>query len=440
MIVQMPQDTVNSEVYVKTPRGNSAVNMDPWTSSTWRKPWNKHHTPNKVTKDKLSRFTQQKTHRAISLKKTAGRQGWSKRSNWSPRPNKGHNPRAFGLISGPCTSPSSRQQKLNKVRKEEASPNPWKRIREATPFNPYDAFVVISSDEEEEQEKTSPTAPPDHEKGHPAAYEYQPMSPVHPPPSDSSEEEDFSSIPDLATPAEEMSPVPDQLNDSGYGTIDTAPADVNVDQDSFQDKDRQKALAQALEDDLSRAPWQKESAKGPLEDLEKITKVVKPIYEGFWCNRDQDIIDRLGQAAKRLKKKRAAQLQDNKEDDTAIPATSNLERSCSLCDEPIGHHILQCTKETLQDTLKDVTHSTPVEPSTGPPKIVHLFPEIGLQTLLPPPPGIPANFSVKLNSVTKMHTGPPSKETQMMTTMTTQPKVVLRRLSPEEIWSNSSSA
>ena len=123
-----------------------------------------------------------------------------------------------------------------------------------------------------------------------------------------------------------------------------------------------------------------------------------------------------------------------------VPATSNLERSCSLCDEPIGHHVLQCTKETLQDTMKDVTHSTPVEPLTGPPKIVHPFPEIGPQTLLPPPPGIPANFSVKLSSVTKMHTGPPSKEAQMLTTMTTQPKVVLRKLSPEEIQSHSSSA
>ena len=292
--------------------------------------------------------------------------------------------------------------------------------------------MVISSDEEE-QEKTSPTSPPDHEKGHPAAYEYQPKSPVYPPPSDSSEEEDFSSTPDLATPAEEMSPVPDQLNDSGYGTQDTTPADVNANQDSFQNKDRQKTLAQALEDDLSKAPWQKELAKGPLEDLEKIAKVVKPIYEGFRCNRDQDIIDRLDQAAKRLKEKRAAQLQDNKEDDTVITDTSNLEKSCSLCDEPIGQHVLQCTKETLQDTLKDVTHSTPVEPLTGPPKIVHLFPEIGPQTLLPPPPGIPANFSVKLNSIAKMHTGPPSKEAQMMTAMTTQPRVVLKKLSPEEI-------
>ena len=99
--------------------------------------------------------------------------------------------------------------------------------------------------------------------------------------------------------------------------------------------------------------------KDPLRTWRKLWKVVKPIYEGFWHDRDQDIIDRLHQAAKRLKEKRAAQLQDNKEDDTAVPATSNLERSCSLCDEPIGHLVLQCTKETLQDTLKDVTHSTP---------------------------------------------------------------------------------
>ena len=243
MIVQMPQDTVNSEVYVKTPRGHSAVNMDPWTSSTQRKPWNKHQTPNKVTKDKLSRFIQQKTHRGISLNRTAGRQGWSKGSNWSPRPYKDHNPRAFGLISGPCISPSSRQQKLNKVRKE-ASPNPRKRAREAIPFNPHDTPVVISSDEEE-QDKTSPTSPPDHEKGHPAVYEYQPKSPVYPPPSDSSDEEDFSSIPDLVTPAEEMFPASDHLNDSGYETQGTVPADVNANQGSFQDKDKQETLAKA---------------------------------------------------------------------------------------------------------------------------------------------------------------------------------------------------
>ena len=158
-----------------------------------------------------------------------------------------------------------------------------------------------------------------------------------------------------------------------------------------------------------------------------------------WCDRDQDIIDRLDQAAKRLKEKRVAQLQDNKEDDTAIPVTPNLEKSCSLCNKPIEHHVLQCSKETLHDTLK-VIHSTPVEPLTGPPKVVYPFPKIGPQTLLPPPPGILVNFSVKLNSIAKMHTGPPPKEAQILTALTTQPKVMLKRMPPEEIWNHTSSA
>ena len=110
-----------------------------------------------------------------------------------------------------------------------------------------------------------------------------------------------------------------------------------------------------------------------------------------------------------------------------MPATSNLEKSCSLCDEPIGHHVLQCTKETLQDTLKEVIHSIPVEPLTGPPKVVHPLSEISQQAWLP-------------NSVAKMHTGPQSKEAQMLTAMATQPKVVLKKLSPEEIQDHTSSA
>ena len=180
-------------------------------------------------------------------------------------------------------------------------------------------------------------------------------------------------MPDLVTPEEGMSPVPDHSNDFGYETRGSAPADVNADQDNFQDKDRQKTLAQDLDKELYKAPWQKQLALGPINDLKKITKTVKPIYEGFWYNSDQDILARLDQAARKLKEKRAAQLQDNQEDDTALPVTPNLEKSCSLCDEPIGHHVLQCSKETLQDTLK-VIHSIPVEPLIGPPKIVHPFP------------------------------------------------------------------
>ena len=246
-------------------------------------------------------------------------------------------------------------------------------------------------------------------------------------------------MPNLVAPEEGMSPVTDHSNDSGYETCGSALADDNANQDSFQDKDRQMTLAQALEKELHKAPWQNQLATGPIDDLKKMTKTVKPIYEEFWYNSDQNILARLDQAAKKLKERRNAQLQDNQEDGKAVPANSNPEKSCCLCDEPMGHHVLECSKETLQDTLKEVIHSTPVEPLTGPPKIVHPFPEVSPQTLLPPPPGILANFSVKLNSIAKMHTGPPPKEAHMLTALTTQPKVMLKRMSPGEIWSHTSS-
>ena len=130
------------------------------------------------------------------------------------------------------------------------------------------------------QDTTSPTSPPDHERGHPTTYEYQPKSPVYPPPSDNSDDEEYSSIPDLVSPTVGMPPTPDDLPDSGYKMQSTAPADVNADNDSFQDKDRQKKLAHALKKELDQAPWQKE-ANGPLEDLEKVSKIVMPVYDGF---------------------------------------------------------------------------------------------------------------------------------------------------------------
>ena len=45
MTVRVPHDAVDSEVYIKTPRGHSGIQMDPWTSSTWIKRWNSYHTP-----------------------------------------------------------------------------------------------------------------------------------------------------------------------------------------------------------------------------------------------------------------------------------------------------------------------------------------------------------------------------------------------------------
>ena len=83
-----------------------------------------------------------------------------------------------------------------------------------------------------------------------------------------------------------------------------------------------------------------------------MTKTVKPIYEGFLCNRDQDILARLDQAAKKLKEKRDAQIQDNHEDDNAVPATPNLEKSHSLGDEPVGHHVLRAPRRPCRTPLR----------------------------------------------------------------------------------------
>ena len=117
MTVSMPLDAVDSEVYIKIPRGHSGILMDPWTSSTCRKRWSTYHSPNKVTKDKLNRFNQERTHQCISLYKAAGRQRQLRNSCWSPRPNRKQNPHAFGLIADhPSGTTSARQHKLNKVR------------------------------------------------------------------------------------------------------------------------------------------------------------------------------------------------------------------------------------------------------------------------------------------------------------------------------------
>ena len=64
----------------------------------------------------------------------------------------------------------------------------------------------------------------------------------------------LDSMPDLVTPEEGMSPVPDHYDEAGYEAQGTTSANVSANKDSFQDKDRQKTLAQALQKELHKAP------------------------------------------------------------------------------------------------------------------------------------------------------------------------------------------
>ena len=227
MTVRMPLEAVDSEIYIKTPRGHSGISMDPWTSSTWSKKWSTYHTPNQVTKDKLNKFNQERTHRCISLHKTVGRQKQFRNSYWSPRPNRKQHPLPYGL--------SADHPKLNKVRHRSSSgmeKSPRKRTREMSPTGSLaDPVLVSSSDEETEMPDEdhpvtlSPQSPLDHERGH-QPLEYVPKSPVYPPSDDSSENAEVCSIPDLETPREQMSPVQGKQKQPDHEIHMTVPADA----------------------------------------------------------------------------------------------------------------------------------------------------------------------------------------------------------------------
>ena len=52
MTIVMPHDVIDSEIYIKTPRGHTGLQMDPWLSSTWRRAWSDSHSPNQATEEK----------------------------------------------------------------------------------------------------------------------------------------------------------------------------------------------------------------------------------------------------------------------------------------------------------------------------------------------------------------------------------------------------
>ena len=428
--------------------------------------WDKHHTPNNSTKQKLRRYKQQKAHRGISLHQTAGRAKGTRNTFWSPRPNR-PNPHALGLICDPDNkSVTHRQEKLDEARYQVQHSSPRKRPRQKSLSASHeDLPLVLSSDEEDlcvvdfeivpmpdkedpqgvskdgnsgpdeetthekDDTKESPLSPPDYEKGS-QVYEYEPKSPAYPPP-DYASNDDTKSVPKLVTPPEEeVSPGTHNLSqDSPHGPT---PADANANTDIFQDKERHFIITKELEEELNHAPWRKDTSSEVLNKLEHITPTVKPTYEGFWKDSDAKIINHLDAGTQRLKDKRSAV----KNVDTATNPTANEPNPddiCKLCDEPLSHHILKCTKDDLQDELRATQEKVPLEPLSGPPEVVHPMPPSGHQAPLLPPPGIPANFSIKLNTVTKMKTGSPTHEAQMLASMTTQPRVILKKLTPEEI-------
>ena len=181
------------------------------------------------------------------------------------------------------------------------------------------------------------------------------------------------------TPDQEKFKTPDHVNNL------EVPADANADRDLFQDIDRQNTLRQKLSKELSEAPWNEDPSGQALTQLERISKTVKPAHEDFWNTTNRDIFMRLNEAAKKLEDsqpemKKDAGLQNSQAKDQV--STSD---ECVTCHQPVGHHLLKCNKDTLQQDLTEALHEVPVEPLKAPPKAVHPFPGDRTQFQLIPP-------------------------------------------------------
>ena len=323
--------------------------------------------------------------------------------------------------------------------------SPSKRIREMSPTGSFaDPVVVNSSDEETEttdinhSDDLSLQSPPDHEKGH-QPLKYVAKTPVYPPSEDSSENAEFRSIPDLQTPREQMSPDQENQKEPDHGTHMTAPADAPADMDHFDDTNRQIPLSNDWTKRQMEPHSTRMQVKRPWNEWKQLSKLSSQHMKAFGFKMIVTSLYRLNEAAKKLKDRHAEMKKDtikgtHQQEDQVTPSDK-----CVTCNLPIEQHLLECSKNTLQHDLKEIIHEFPVESLTGPPKIVHAFPATRPQTLLMSPPPVPANFTVKLNKVAKMKTGPTSNEAKMVATMTTQPWVIIQKLSPEEIQSLSSS-
>ena len=67
MTIVMPHDVIDSEIYIKPPRGPTGLQMDPWLSSTWRRTWGNSHSPNQATEEEDKKIQEGKNQKKDSV-------------------------------------------------------------------------------------------------------------------------------------------------------------------------------------------------------------------------------------------------------------------------------------------------------------------------------------------------------------------------------------
>ena len=358
-----------------------------------------------------------------------------------------YNPRVEGLLEQEDPQPrgaGKMQRKLNRVRFES---RPRKRQRPM----PEDPIIVAYSDEDEgddpliivaglegddeqkdqevehTREEEPPQSPPEEEKGS-LPYAYTPRSPPYPPPED--EDWDTEGMPKLVD------------IDEDQDTVTVVPANQNADKDFFKDSERQSEVKQKYDSEIKQAPWTPQCtdnhsdnhSDNPLMKLGDLIPKATPVYEGFWKNSDVDILSRLDAASEELKAKRR-----NNQKETPEESTPEEQNKIDIEDphphRPVSPSIQMSTRDDLRDNLEDTMSNVPMEPvtpQTGPPKVIPPTP-YSEHDLVAPPPQILTNFRIKLKSVVKMRTGPPPQKAKMLVDLVTGPKLIIRKLTPEEV-------
>ena len=276
-------------------------------------------------------------------------------------------------------------------------------------------------EEEHTREEEPPQSPPEEEKGN-LPYAYTPRSPPYPPPED--DDWETESIPGLVTPDEDQD------------TMIVVQADQDADKDFFQDSERQSAVQQKYESEIKQAPWNPQAdSDNPLMKLGDMIPKATPVYEGFWKNSDLDILSRLDVASEELKDKRSSTQKEAPEE--SFPHEQDkIDVEDPHPNRPESPSLLMSTQNDLSDNLEDAISHIPMEPvtpQTGPPKVIPPMPYSEHDIMVPPPLKILANFRIKLKSVAKMRTGPPPQKAKMLVDLVTQPKLIIKKLTPEEV-------
>ena len=419
MTIVMPENVIDTEVYVKTSKEHIGLQMDPWMSCSWKRTWSSTHPPNTQTKEKIRKFRLQKAGRRISLFRTAGRprQRWN--SHWSPRPE----------TRCHTYHPERRTPSPTKQAAQDPRPSPFakaqmtkKRERgdwsDSTDSAPETAYHEISKVPGKIQSTIlSPESPPEYEKGL-SNLDYVPKSPVYYPAGYSDDDSDQDSLIDLNeenwdedhSARGQKSPTQPEKETTlkGPSAEEKAEQSPSPQPETYQPGDRIGNVYLDSEEQL-------------LKKLSKIADSVNPVAdEDCWKKRRMfNSYKRLDMAAKLNQWQKT----DDSTEDSQATGSDTMHNEDQATQFPTGD------KDNSTQKHLDVPLTFPVEPMTCPPDIVHPIPSTPSQMS----PDVPANFTTKLNKVAKMRTGPICYKAKLVNAMTTRPRVILQRLPVQDI-------